>query len=88
MELMNHIYLQLGSMGSNPWLKAIAGPVTGIAIFVVINLLITRFLIPSLKDKEEINNDKKTRSITEIAKIDAERIGNDNLKETTKVQND
>lgn len=80
-ELMKYVSVQSSSIGDDPWLKAIAGPIAGVAIFIVGNLIMTKFVVPLLKDKDEIDNAKRGKRITEIAKIDTENIGKDNLKD-------
>ena len=57
-------------MDVNPWLKATAGPVAGVAAFGVANVATTRYIVPSIKQANVIGKVEDSRSITEIAKID------------------
>ena len=61
---------KVGTLDVNPWLKATAGPVAGVAAFGVAKAATTRYIVPSIKQANVIGKVEDSRSITEIAKID------------------
>ena len=61
---------KVSTMDINPWFKATAGPVAGVATFGVANATATRYIVPSIKQANVIGKVEDSRSITEIAKID------------------
>ncbi len=61
---------KVSTMDINPWFKATAGPVAGVAAFGVANAATARYIVPSIKQANVIGNVESNRSITEIAKVD------------------
>ena len=61
---------KVSTLDVNPWLKATAGPVAGVAAFGVANATATKYIVPSIKQANIIGNVESNRSITEIAKTD------------------
>ena len=61
---------KVSTLDVNPWLKATAGPVAGVAAFGVANAAATRYIVPSIKQANVVGSVESSRSITEIAKTD------------------
>jgi len=61
---------KVSTLDVNPWLKATAGPVAGVAAFGVANAATTRYIVPSIKQANVVGSVESSRSITEIAKTD------------------
>ena len=66
---------KVSALDVNPWFKATAGPVAGVAAFGVANAAATRYIVPSIKQANVIGNVESNRSITEIAKSDTKSVG-------------
>ena len=45
---------KVSTLDVNPWLKATAGPVAGVATFGVANATATRYIVPSIKQANVI----------------------------------